>query len=87
MRPAVPRSARSCFRCSSRRPSCTNHRYGARSIINAFSAEFSDLAGFTRIDRAFMERFAGLLDELWGTGENRANVDLDTATTLLYGRS
>ena len=34
-----------------------------------------------------MERFAGLLDELRGTGEIRANVDLDTATTLLYGRS
>ena len=54
-------------------------------LIGAFAAPPAELAEFKRIDEAFMARLVALLDELQGAGDIRADVDLDTATTLLYG--
>lgn len=47
--------------------------------------EPAELAGFKRIDEAFVARLVALLAELRRAGYIRADVDLDTAATLLYG--
>ncbi len=54
-------------------------------LISAFAAPPAELARFKRIDEAFMARLAALLDELRDAGDIRADVDPDTAATLLYG--
>ncbi len=54
-------------------------------LISAFAAPPAELAGFKRIDEAFMARLVALLEELRDAGDIRADVDLDTATMLLYG--